>query len=83
MADPSVLKRRDCHVTVADCHVTDKSHLRHFFSIREYFGGESNFPVVERLNKGLMCTPSPTHQTPSMVLGSIHPMTGRSDKPGD
>eukprot|EP00959_Pyramimonas_sp_CCMP1952_P456707 9473618-Pyramimonas_sp.AAC.1 len=40
--------------------LNDNSRLRHSFGARNYYGGESNFPVVERLNKGLTGARGPT-----------------------
>eukprot|EP00959_Pyramimonas_sp_CCMP1952_P136952 2865720-Pyramimonas_sp.AAC.1 len=38
----------------------DNPQLGHFFGVRKYLGGESNSPVVERLNKGLTAAWSPS-----------------------
>eukprot|EP00959_Pyramimonas_sp_CCMP1952_P007341 153686-Pyramimonas_sp.AAC.3 len=47
------------------------SRLWRFFGVRTCLGEQSNSPVAERLNKGLMAVPSPTwyHRTSSSGSG--------------
>eukprot|EP00959_Pyramimonas_sp_CCMP1952_P369031 7729731-Pyramimonas_sp.AAC.1 len=37
----------------------DNPQLGHFYGVRKYFGGDSNSPVAEWLDKGLMAVSSP------------------------